>query len=99
MRLNPEQQRNAPSSGKGASAYRAASRRRPRAGRVVRRRTAIAAGRARRRSKRRLLLFYALIASVAVELAAIIVDMEALVLVFSLTALFLCGMLFQAEKA
>jgi hypothetical protein len=98
MRLNPAQQRNAPPSGKGASAYRAASRRRPRAGRVVRRRTAIAAGRARR-SKRRLLLFYALIASVVVELDAIIVDMEALVLLFSLTALFLCGMLFQAEKA
>ena len=46
-----------------------------------------------------MLLFYALIASVAVELAAIIVDMEALVLLFSLTALVLCGMLFQAEKA
>ncbi len=46
-----------------------------------------------------MLLFYALMASVAGELAAIVFDMAALVLLFSLTALFLCGMLFQAEKA
>jgi hypothetical protein len=43
-------------------------------------------------------LFYALAASVAGELAAIIVDKEALVLLFSLTGLCLCAMMFRAAK-
>ena len=80
----------------GASAQRAAPRR-PRAGRrtaVTRRRAAIVAGRRRRRP----LFFYAVVASVAGELAAIVVDMEALVLLFSLTGLFLCAVVFQAAK-
>ncbi len=50
------------------------------------------------RRRRRPLLFYAVVASVAGELAAIVVDMEALVLVFSLTGLFLCAVIFQAAK-
>jgi hypothetical protein len=95
MRLHPAQQRTGRSSGKGANpAYRAASRRRPRPRRVGRRRTAGAAGRTRRK-RRQLLLFYALMASVAGELAAIVVDLKALVLLFSLTGIFLLGMLFQ----
>jgi hypothetical protein len=61
---------------------------------VTRRGAANAAGRRRRRP----LLFYAVVASVAGELAAIVVDMEALVLVFSLTGLFLCAVIFQAAK-
>ena len=69
--------------------------RRPRAGRrpaVTRRRAAPVAGRRRRRP----LIFYAVAASVAGELAAIVVDMEAFVLLFSLTGLFLCAVIFQA---
>jgi hypothetical protein len=50
------------------------------------------------RRRRRPLFFYAMAASVAGELAAIVVDMEALVLVFSLTGLFLCAAIFQATK-
>jgi hypothetical protein len=61
---------------------------------VTRRRATLAAGRRRRRP----LFFYAVTASVAGELAAIVVDMEALVLVFSLTGLFLCAVVFQAAK-
>jgi hypothetical protein len=61
---------------------------------VTRRRAAIAAG----RRKRRPLFFCAVVASVAGELAAIVVDMEALVLLFSLTGLFLCAVVFQAAK-
>jgi hypothetical protein len=82
-------------SGNGASAYRSASGR-PRAARrpVTRRRAAIAAG----RNGRRPLLFYALTASVAGELAAVVVDKEALVLLFSLTGLFLCAVIIRAGK-
>jgi hypothetical protein len=61
---------------------------------VTRRGAAIAAGRRRRRP----LFFYAVAASVAGELATIVVDMEALVLLFSLTGLFLCAVVFQATK-
>ena len=61
---------------------------------VTRRRTTLAAGGGRRRP----LFFYAMAASVAGELAAIVVDMEALVLVFSLTGLFLCAAIFQVAK-
>jgi hypothetical protein len=96
MRQDSVQHRTGRFFGKGASVHRAGPRR-PRAGRrptVTRRRAAIAAGRKSRRS----LLFYALTASVAGELAAIVVDMEALVLLFSLTGLFLCAVVFQAAK-
>ncbi len=62
---------------------------------MTRRRAAIAA----RRRRRRPLIFYAVAASVAGELAAIVVDVEALVLLFSLTTLFLCAVAFQAAKA
>jgi hypothetical protein len=48
------------------------------------------------RGRRRPLIFYAVAASVAGELAAIVVDMEALVLLFSLMGLFLCAVIFQA---
>ena len=98
MRLNPPRQRTGLSSGKGAnSAYRAASRRtRPR--RMARRRTAIAAGR-RRSRRRRPLLFYAVTAAVTGQLVAIAVDVEALVLFFSLTELLLAAVVFQAVKA
>jgi hypothetical protein len=61
---------------------------------VTRRGAANAAGCTRRRT----LFFYAVTASVAGELAAIVIDMEALVLVFSLTGLFLCMVIFQAAK-
>ena len=44
------------------------------------------------------MFFYAVIASVAGELAAILVDMEALVLLFSLTGLLLCAIIFWAAK-
>ena len=95
MRQHSVQHRTGRSSGKGASAYRSASGR-PRAARrpVTRRRAAISAG----RKGRRPLLFYVLAASVAEELAAIIVDKEALVLLFSLTGLCLCAMMFRAAK-
>ena len=93
MGLNSAQQRTGRSSGKGASAHRAASRR---PGRVARRRTAIAAD---RRRSRRPLLFYALTLSFAGELAAIVFDVEALVLLLSLTTLFLCAVAFQAARA
>jgi hypothetical protein len=43
-------------------------------------------------------MFYAVAASVAGELAAIIVDMEALLLLFSLTGLLLCMVIFLAAK-
>ncbi len=94
MGLRSAQQRTGRSSGKGAPAHRAASRR---PARVARRRTAIAADRRRRR--RRPLLFYALTLSFAGELAAIVSDVEALVLLLSLTTLFLCAVAFQAAKA
>jgi len=58
------------------------------------RRTTIAASRKRRRP----LFFYALTAAVAGELAAIVVDMETLVLLFSLAGLLLCAVIFRAAK-
>ena len=72
-------------------------RRRPRSGHrtaVTRGRTAIDAD----RGSRRPLIFYAVVASVAGELAAIVVDMEALVLLFSLMGLFVCTVIFRATK-
>jgi hypothetical protein len=62
---------------------------------VTRGRAGIVAGRRRRR---RTLIFYAVAASAAGELAAIAVDMEALVLLFSLTGLFLCTMVLWTAK-
>jgi Flp pilus assembly protein TadB len=97
MQQIPTRHRTSRSSGKKASAYRAASSRPlPRHPQVRRRRTAVAAG---RRRKRRPLLFYVLVVSVAGELAAIAFGMQALVLLFSLTALFLCAVVFRAAKA
>jgi hypothetical protein len=96
MRQDVVQHRTGRSFGMGASAHQAAPKR-SRAGRrpaVTRRGAANAAGRRRRRP----LYFYAVTAPVAGELAAIVVDMEALVLVFSLTGLFLCTVVFQAAK-
>ena len=61
---------------------------------MKRRRGAIAAGRRRTRP----LIFYAVTVAVAGELAAIVVDMEALVLLFSLTGLFLCTVIIHAAK-
>jgi hypothetical protein len=71
--------------------------RKPRAGRrpaTTRGRAGIAA----RRRRRRPLIFYAVAASLAGELTAIAVDTEALVLLFSLTGLFLCTVIFWATK-
>jgi len=62
---------------------------------MTRRRAAIAAGRRRRR----LLFFYAVTVSVAGELAAIVMDAEALVLLFSLMGLFLCAVILQEPKS
>jgi hypothetical protein len=62
---------------------------------VTRRRAALAAS---RRKRRRPLIFYAVAASVAGELVAIVVDVEALVLLFSLVGLFLCTVIFRAAK-
>jgi hypothetical protein len=97
MRHNSVHYRTGRSFGKGASAHRVAPRR-PRAGRrtaaTTRGRAALAAGRGRRRP----LIFYAVAASLAGELAAIILDMEALVLLFSLMGLFLCTVIFWAAK-
>jgi hypothetical protein len=96
MRQDVVQYRPGRSFGKGALAHRAASRRpsvvrRPA---VTRRRAAMAASRRRRRP----LFFFAVTVSVAGELAAIVVDIEALVLVFSLMGLFLCAVVFRAAK-
>jgi hypothetical protein len=99
MRQSPQRRhRTGRSSGKRASAYRAASRRSsvPRRRGATRSQTAMAEGRRRRR---RPLLFYALVASVAGELAAIVFDMGALVLLFLLTAVFLCAVIFRAAEA
>ena len=96
MRQHSVQHRTGRSFGKGAPAHRVAPKR-PRAGRrpaTARGRAVIAAGRRRRRP----LIFYAVAASVAGELAAIVVDMEALVLLFSLTGVFLCAVIFWAAK-
>jgi uncharacterized membrane protein HdeD (DUF308 family) len=51
------------------------------------------------RRRRRPLLFYALVACVAGELAAIVVDVGALVLLFLLTTVFLCAVIFRAAEA
>jgi hypothetical protein len=94
MRQNPAQQhRTGRSSGKGAPAYQAASRRSG-TERVARRRTAIAAGRKRRR---RPLLFFALVASVAGTFAAIFADIATLVALFALLGLLLCAVVIRAE--
>ena len=92
MRHNSVQHRTGRSFGKGAPARRVAPGS-PRA----RRRTATTRGRARvatGRRRRRALIFCAVAASVAGELAAIAVDMEALVLLFALTGLLLCAVIF-----
>jgi hypothetical protein len=97
MRQHSVQHRTGRSFGKGAPAHRAVPRRR-RAGRrpaVTRRRAAIAAGRRRRR----LLCFYAVTACVVGELAAALIDMEALMLLFSLSGLLLCAVIFQRAKS
>ena len=96
MRQDMVQHRTGRSFGKGALAHRATSSRpsvvrRPA---VTRRRAAMAASRRRRRP----LFFYAVTVSVAGELAAIVVDIEALVLVFSLIGLFLCAVVFRAAE-
>jgi hypothetical protein len=96
MRQDMVQHRTGRSFGKGASARRAASRRPSVVGRpaVTRKRAAMATSRRRRRP----LFFYAVTVCVAGELAAIVVDIEALVLVFSLMGLFLCAVVFRAAK-
>jgi hypothetical protein len=97
MRQHSVQHRTGRSFGKGAPGHRAVPRRR-RAGRrtaVTRRRAAIAAGRRRRR----LLCFYAVTACVVGELATAVTDMETLMLLFSLTGLFLCVVIFQTAKS
>ena len=96
MQHDPVQQSTGRSFGKGTPAHRVAPRR-PRAGHrtaTTRGRAVIAAG----RRSRRPLIFYAVAASVVGELAAIAVDTEALVLLFSLTGLFICAMIFRAAK-
>jgi hypothetical protein len=96
MRHDSVEHRTGRSFGKGAPAHRVPPRR-PRAARrpaVTRRRERLAAGRRRRRA----LIFYAVAVSVAGELAAIVVDVEALVLLFSLTGLLLCTVIFRAAK-
>ena len=62
---------------------------------MTRRRAAIDAGRRRRR----LLCFYAVTACVIGELAAAVIDMEALMLLFSLSGLLLCAVIFQTAKS
>jgi hypothetical protein len=97
MQHDSVEHRTGRSFGKGAPAHRVAPRR-PRAARrpalTRRRAAALAAGRRRRRA----LIFYAVAASVAGELAAIVFDVEALVLLFSLTGLLLCTVIFRAAK-
>jgi hypothetical protein len=97
MQHNSVHYRTGQSLGKGASAPRVVPRR-PRAGgrtaATTRGRAALAAGRGRRR----VLIFYAVAASLVGELAAIVVDMEALVLLFSLMGLFLCTVILRATK-
>ena len=101
-----ERHRRVRSSGKGASAYRASSRRRrpgrascERPGpervarRVARRRTAIAAD----RRSRRPLLFYVLIASVSAQIAAAFMGMGALVALFTLTGLLMSAVAIHTE--
>src|SRR5919112_378515 len=98
MRHKSVQHRTSRSFEKGAPARRVAPWR-PRAGRrttaVTRSRAALAAG---RRKRRQPLIFYAVATSIAGELVAIVVDVEALVLLFSLVGLFLCAVIFRAAK-
>lgn len=61
---------------------------------MTRERAVIAAS----RRSRRPLIFYALAASLAGGLAGIVVEMETLVLLFSLTGLFLCTVIIWAAK-
>ena len=97
MRHDSLEHRTGRSFGKGAPAHRVAPRR-PRAARRPRRRAGRRAALAAGRRRRRALIFYAVAASVAGELAAIVVDVEALVLLFSLTGLLLCTVIFRAAK-
>ena len=101
-RSQAQRHRTIRSSGKGTSAYRAASRRprpgrasseRPRPDRVARRRRAVAAG----RRKRRPLLFYVLVASVSAQIAAAFAGMGALVALFTLTGLLLSAVAIHGE--
>ena len=62
---------------------------------MTRRRAALDAS---RRKRRRPLIFYAVAASVAGGLVAIVLDVEVLVLLFSLTGLFLCTVIFRAAR-
>ncbi len=94
MRRDSVKHRTGRSFRKRAPAHRAVSTRAGRRPVLARRRAALAAGRRGRRP----LFFYAMAASVAGELAAMVVDMEALVLLFSLTGLFLCTVIFRAAK-
>jgi hypothetical protein len=63
---------------------------------TLRWRTEIAAG--RRRRTRLPLLFYALSVTFAGELVWLIVDMDALLLLFSFMVMFVCGMVVQAAS-
>ena len=101
-RSQAQRHRTIRSSGKGTSAYRAASRRprpgrasseRPRPDRVARRRRAVAAG----RRKRRPLLFYALVASVSAQIAAAFAGIGALVALFTLTGLLMSAVAIHSE--
>jgi hypothetical protein len=101
-RNQAQRHRTARSSGKGAPAYRASSRRplprrasseRPGPERVARRRTAISAG----RRSRRPLLFYVLVASVSAQIAAAFAGMGVLVALFTLTGLLLSAVAIHAE--
>jgi len=99
MRRESVQHRTGRSLGKGAPARRVATQatesRTPDYGGDAR------ASRSRRgpqKKRRRPLIFYAVAASVACELVAIVVDVEALVLLFSLVGLFLCTAIFRAAK-
>ena len=89
-------------SGRGASAYRASSRRpRPRRAssegavpkRAARRRRAGAAG----RRKRRPLLFYVLVASVSAQIAAAFAGIGALLALFTIMGLLLSAVAIHAE--
>ena len=101
-RNQAQRHRSVRSSGKGAPAYRASSRRprpgrasseRPRPDRVARRRRAVAAG----RRSRRPLLFYVLVASVSAQIAAAFAGIGALVALFTITGLLLSAMAIHAE--
>lgn len=101
-RNQTQRHRTVRSSGRGAPAYRAASRRqRPRRAasrkpgpeRAARGRTAIAAG----RRSRRPLLFYVLAASVSAQIAAAFMGIGALVALFTLTGLLMSAVAIHAE--